>query len=177
MQLLKKNWRLIKQPIPKTDLELTCEQAKQNPVHIWSCFGLTRLLSAFTADTPGCTRSHYQVNVGTYHSSQLTPIYPRAFTRGRGEGVGVAENRGSDAASRQRGRLARIKALPWVGGKGLGAHPQCSAAEWNNANQALITASLARGSSISRNYTQCKFGNKRPHNYSLISPHIRFHGR
>lgn len=88
-----------------------------------------------------------------------------------------AENRGSDAASQRRGWLERIKALPWVGGKGLGTHPQCSAAGWNNANQALITTSLARGFPISRNYTRCKFSNKRPHNYTLISPHIRFHER
>lgn len=73
--------------------------------------------------------------------------------------------------------LAAIKALPWVGGKGLGAHPQRSAAQWNNANQALITTSLARGFPISRNYTQCEFGNKRLHNQALISLRIRFDER
>lgn len=99
----KKNVDLIRQPIPKTDLELICKQSfhsKQNPMHVWSFLGLTRLLSAFTADTPQCTRSHYQVNVGTYHSSQLTPIYPRAFTSARLKTEGVMPRLCNAAGSR-----------------------------------------------------------------------------
>lgn len=62
-------------------------------IHVHSHpFLLALFFSVFAADTQEYTHPHYQVNASTYHSSQLTPIYPRAFTT-------RAENRGSDIAS------------------------------------------------------------------------------
>lgn len=77
-----------------------------HPLLLLTPFSLHLLLIHKSAHT------HYQVNISTYHSSQLTPIYPRAFKQ-------RSENRGSDIASRQHHRLVRIKVLPWVGGKRL----------------------------------------------------------
>lgn len=80
-------------------------------------------------------------HTSTFHSSQLTPIYPRAFKNG-------SENRGSETESPEHRLLVRIKGIPWVGGKEASDSPQCSAAKWNNANQALIATSLACSSQL-----------------------------
>lgn len=69
-------------------------------IQICSFFVFALLLSAFAADTPECTRAHYQVNAGTYHSSQLTPIYPRAFTSRGLKTEGVMLCLGNTAGSR-----------------------------------------------------------------------------
>lgn len=53
-----------------------------------------------------------QERTSTSHSSQLTPIYPRAFKNG-------PENRESETESLQHRLLVRIKGIPWVGGKRL----------------------------------------------------------
>lgn len=50
--------------------------------------------------------------MSTFHSSQLTPIYPGAFKKG-------SENGGSETESPQRRLLARIKDFPRVGGERL----------------------------------------------------------
>lgn len=63
-----------------------------------------------------------QQRTGTFHSSQLTPIYPGAFKNG-------SENGGSEMESLQRRLLVRIKGIPRVGGKKALHSPQCSAAK------------------------------------------------
>lgn len=85
---------------------------KQSPC-TFTCCAFNSLFTEFAATTQECTRSHYQDNMRTYHSSQLTPIYPRAFKKR--SGGKKKKKRGSDIASLQHHRLVRMKVLPWVG--------------------------------------------------------------
>ena len=63
---------------------------KQSPC-TFTCFAFKSLFTEFAVTTQECTRSSYQDNMRTHHSSQLTPIYPRAFKKrsacGGGGGV------------------------------------------------------------------------------------------
>lgn len=82
-----------------------------------------------------------QQRTGTFHSSQLTPIYPGAFKNS-------SENRGSEREISATSSALEDQRNP-EGGRQKALHsPQCSAAKWNNANQALIATSLEHSSQL-----------------------------
>lgn len=110
-----------------------------NKVHVHlHPFLLSLLLTPLSLNfllTHECTHSHYQDSISTYHSSQLTPIYPRAFKK-------PSEKTREWYCISATSTACEDQSTPMGDRQKASDSPQCSAAKWNNANRVLITTSL-----------------------------------
>lgn len=124
--------------------KFTHTETKSMYTHIL-CFDhilVNSLFTVFAANTQECTHAHYQYNIRTYHSSQLTPIYPTAFKKRSGK----KKEKKKEALILHLCNITGLWGSKYSHGWEAKASdsPQYSAAKWNNANRALITTGLVR---------------------------------